>query len=98
MAPATPEEVIAPGAALTLAQLWAIAERHNPLRAVFAANRRAAAAQAAQAGTWDNPELELELGSATTTEGERLGIGSLSVHQRIPWPGKRSARIDAALA
>lgn len=98
VAPVAPEEVVAPGATLTLAQLWAIAERHNPSRAVFAANRRAAAAQAAQAGAWDNPELEVELGSAKTTDGERLGIGSLSVHQRIPWPGKRSARVDAALA
>ncbi len=95
---APPVDVIPPGAALTLAQLWTIAERRNPSRAVFAANRRAAAAQAAQAGAWDNPELEVELGSAKTTDGERLGIGSLSVHQRIPWPGKRSSRVDAALA
>lgn len=102
VAPSTPaipaEETIPPGATLTLAQLLNIAERHNPTRAVFAANRRAAAAQVTQAGAWDNPEAEVEVGSAKTTAGERLGVGRLSVRQRIPWPGKRSSRIDAAQA
>jgi cobalt-zinc-cadmium efflux system outer membrane protein len=90
--------VIAPGATLTVAQLLALAERHTPTAAVLAANQRAAAAQVTQAGAWDNPEAEVEFGRAKTTDGERLGVGRLSVRQRIPWPGKRSSRIDAAQA
>jgi cobalt-zinc-cadmium efflux system outer membrane protein len=93
-----PVETIAPGSALTIPQLLALAQRHNPTRAVFDANRRAAAAHVTQARAWDNPETEIDLGRARTTEGDHLTIGGVSIRQRIPWPGKRSARINAAQA
>ncbi|MBA3936215.1 MAG: TolC family protein [Planctomycetes bacterium] len=97
-AAAQAEDDVLAGGTVTTPQALAIAHRHHPTHALFAANRRAVAAHVLQAQAWDNPEGEIELGRATTNDGERRGVGRLSVRQRIPWPGKRSARTNAAQA
>lgn len=83
-----------------IARLVAAAEVSHPTRAAIAAAHALAAAQVRQAGTWDNPELELNLGR-TKPRGDALDRdqpygGSLS--QRLTWWGKRNARVAAARA
>lgn len=83
-----------------IARLVAAAEAAHPTRAAIAAAHAAAAAQLRQAGSWDNPELELRLGRTRPRiddlDRDQPSGGSLS--QRLDWWGKRSARVAAARA
>lgn len=102
--PVKPVSVIAEGAAIPLATLVDLAERASPTRALFDANRAAAAAAVAQAGAWANPEVELELGRSHAREADDSGsrptttTGGVRISQRFELPGKRSSRIAAAEA
>jgi len=83
-----------------MARLVEVAEQAHPSRAAIAAAQAAAVAQVRQAGAWDNPALELNLGQTRARvddlEGDQPYGGSLS--QRLHWWGKRNARIAAAQA
>jgi cobalt-zinc-cadmium efflux system outer membrane protein len=83
-----------------IARLVAAAEASHPTRAAIAAAHAAAAAQVRQAGAWDNPELELNLGrTKPRVEGlERDQPYGGSLSQRLSWWGKRNARVAAARA
>jgi outer membrane protein, heavy metal efflux system len=81
-------------APVTVSQLVAAAQAIHPTRAAFAAAQAAASARVRQAGSWDNPELELSLGRARPRGAEQPVGGSLS--QRLTWWGKRQARMDVA--
>ena len=87
-------------AAISVHSLIDLAKRFTPNRAVFEANREAAAALVVEARAWANPELELSAGRARYREGDNpaVSIGGVSLKQRFELPGKRSARIDAAEA
>lgn len=94
--PADP--VIWPAAGpIAIAQLVAMAQDRHPTIAAVRAAQAAAAARVRQAGTWDNPHLELSVGR---TRPRQSGVekdipygGSLS--QRLTWWGTRNARVAA---
>ncbi len=96
-APAPPP-AFADGATLTVAQVVALALSHDPRAALNRANQRLALAHVTEARAWNDPEAEIELGRATTRDAEVRAVGRVSIRQRMEWPGKRSARIDAAEA
>lgn len=99
-----PPPQIADGAAVPVASLLDLARRTTPTRALFEANRAAAAAAISQAGAWANPEVEFGIGRARAREADESGtrtsttIGGVRLSQRFELPGKRSSRIAAAQA
>ena len=99
-----PPPQIADGAAVPVASLLDLARRTTPTRALFEANRAAAAAAISQAGAWANPEVEFGIGRARAREADESGtrtsttIGGVRLSQRFELPGKRSSRIAAAEA
>jgi outer membrane protein TolC len=85
------------GAAVTVEQLIKIARRHHPVRELIETSLRSADAEVLQARAWQNPELELEAGTARARVGsDRERIGSVSIRQPFEWPSQRSSRITAA--
>lgn len=95
-----PVSAFAEDAAIPVQNMIDLAKRFTPNRAVFEANRAAAAALVVEARAWANPELELAAGRARYREGDNpsVSVGGVSLKQRFELPGKRSARIDAAEA
>ena len=106
--PPPPPKIAAPAprtgpipANLTLVQALEEAAARSP--AVIAAEREVAVAQARvrQAGYRDNPELSLEVENVAGT-GELRGLNrmetTLAINQRLDLGGRRSARVEAALA
>jgi cobalt-zinc-cadmium efflux system outer membrane protein len=94
-----------PGQPVTVEQLVKEVLNRNPERAFYEAELAAARGKRRQAGTWDNPELDAELG------GKRVGgnasaegvAWSVSVRQPFEYPGRMALRKalangDAALA
>jgi cobalt-zinc-cadmium efflux system outer membrane protein len=95
--PIPAETSIPDGAAVTVERLIDLARRHHPVRELIETNLRSADAGVLQARAWQNPELELEMGTARVRVGtDREGIGSVSIRQPFEWPSQRSSRITAA--
>lgn len=103
--PPVPTDAVAPRPAdwsgpVPVARLVQAAHAAHPTVAAIAATRSAAAALVRQAGAWDNPELEMNLGRTRPRlddlERDMPYGGSLS--QRLMWWGKRNARLAAARA
>jgi cobalt-zinc-cadmium efflux system outer membrane protein len=88
----------------SLREVMQIAAKANPNWATFAANHAAAHAELIKALAFPNPELEVELGRATSLEKDESGrkptrsTYDLGLSQPIELPGKRAAREAEAMA
>ncbi len=96
---ASPLPSLAPGATVTVAQVVALALANGPQVASAAAARAVAAAEVDGTRAWANPEVDLRAGRARYRDGSgRVSVGGIELRQPVTLPGKRGARIDAALA
>jgi outer membrane protein, heavy metal efflux system len=85
---------------IDLTMLVDAAKRRHPTARAVAAARQAAEARAAQAGVWDNPELEVSYGRTNPRIAD-LNVDrpyGARLSQRVAWWGKRSARVAVASA
>ncbi len=88
--------LIARGDRLSLAQLVAEVEARNPSLQAMTAAWQAAAEKYPQAVALDDPMFMAMLAPGALGDRDVAGGQQLQVTQRIPWPGKRRARGDAA--
>jgi cobalt-zinc-cadmium efflux system outer membrane protein len=86
--------------AVPIARLVDAALASHPSLAAIAASRAAADARVRQAGTWENPEVNLSLGRTRPRrdDGGRDTPYGGSLSQRLSWWGGRQARRAAARA
>jgi|GEM_PF-869935 len=86
------------GPPVRLAEILAMARRHNPSRAIFEGNLAEAEAQARQSRLHPNPELEFQAGAARGREWPEHTRAefALELAQPIEWPARRQHRIQAA--
>ncbi len=74
---------------LTIDRAVRLALVHNPGLAASAAKREAAAGRAAQAGLWQNPDLEVSVEDMpTNSPGLSRSKNMMGVSQTVPFPGK----------
>ncbi|HUE75145.1 MAG TPA: TolC family protein [Pirellulaceae bacterium] len=81
---------------LSLAQLIAEVEERNPSLQAMTAAWQAAAERYPQAVALDDPMFMAMLAPGALGDRDVHGGQQLQVTQRVPWPGKRRARGDAA--
>ena len=75
---------------LTASQLATAVVAHNPDLSSLSAEWRAAQALIPQALAWDDPTLSYSLAPRTAGDPDVGLRQSISLSQRIPWPGRRS--------